>query len=864
MGRADSRGPLMGDPRVRAQRAQSYLDMLGIGRRSRRRPVVDVEVGEARVEPAPSSEDRALEALAAAEPGRSSVDTSTTRRAEIALAMDHDIPAGWVRGARGETQADANAREERARAEAAAEIERERRRADPGQRTRNMIAAMPEASGRALGELAERPITGPLVQGLTYLPGSFLDDDTLDASLHGTTQGLTLGFADEIVGATTPHNESYQAARDRVRGQRDEAQRDAPWTYGIAEFAGSAPYSALIPSAGPGASLTRRVLTSGGVGAGFGGVTGAGHSRHDYDTPEFRSDIYRDTAIGGAMGAGTELAFAGGRALRDRFRAAPEGTPAPGRDFTPEQQAQIRAARDTDPDTWAMAREREAAEDAAAARRVRSTADSAALSDVRRAGDYHGPGGEGYRGLARDLDETGIMPRRSLGSASDAQLRAARIQEEAGEQLGRVRQRMDDAALDLDSVQLDAPDMIANTPEDLARLEREFLEREAVREASERARREAVRAAGPDATAQTPNRPNRPAPTPSRPSAASRMQWEEADGIPPTEADALATRRQILSARDPALVRYSGDVVTLDDAGRAHQVPAGTAAERLRAEASEATRSATTREQRASAAQVDQLAADMERLGPESYSRAQTRLRALDDEAAYGTRYPNAQGASPERTSRARSARQGVRGDMDLAVERTLGPKALRGAQGARGRYGTARAVEVMSERGAEREAANLQASLGDTMAIHAGLSRNGTLTDRVWSAVEGVVVNRYLRGRGHAAMATLGEMHSDALSREIVRRLAANQATTPASRALAEAARRSPRAFGVALMTLARDNPDVQHEATAAAVELGAIGNIDPRDATGGLGGPASEGAPTPEPMRLEDIDPDDPAGGF
>ncbi len=821
----------MGEPRdrERAQQARGYLDMLGIGRRARRRPVVDVEIGDAQVE-TPSVEDRTLEAMAAARPDRARADDSTTRRAEIALAMaDESIPEEWVQSGRAESQEGATARSEAQRARAAAEAEQRRRYA----------------------ETRSRAYDRGILEGLSV-------DNRVQALGEGTMQGLTLGFGDELQGAASSavHGGTYRGHRDEARARQDTAREgttvegdwiDPSTAYAGGEVLGSTPYSMLISSAGPGASLTRRVLTGGGTGAGFGGVTGAGHSEHDYDTPEFRGDVYRDAAIGGLAGAGTELAFAGARGLRNRFRSAPEGTPAPGRDFTPEQQAQIRAARDTDPDTWAMAREREMAEDAAAQRRVRSTADSAALSDVRRAGDYNGPGGEGYRGLARDLDETGIAPRRSMGSAQDAQLRAARVQEDAGEQLGGVRRRMAASTITPENIRLD-DSMIVNTPDDLARIEAETQARDVARREAERA----ARAAEPDATGRVGQARQRPV-TPARPSAASRMEWEAGDGSAPTEADALQVRRDIIMRRvaegdivDPARVRY-------DEAGRT-----------IRGEADRLSREAITPAQHAGSANMGQIADNFSARAPETFDEAYSTLRGLDREAAYGRVYPNAPDAGP-RVEQARAGRRVVREAMDDSVGNTLGEDTLAEYRRQRGRYGAARATGVLGERGAQREAANLQAGLTDSMGITAGLSSAGTPTQKVWQAVANVVVNRYIRGRGHAMAATLGEMHSDTLSREIVRRLAANQATTPASRALAEAARRSPRAFGVALMTMARDNPDVQREAAAAAQDVGALGDIDPDDVTGGFGGPTPAGAaPNPEPMRLEDIDPDDPAGGF
>lgn len=681
---------------------------------------------------------------------------------------------------------------------------------------------------------------------------SFLEglemDNRVNAMGEGVVQGLTLGFGDELGAAgrvLTGAADDYELERDRLRGNIDIARREAPGAYGTAEFIGGMAPAMAVPGAGPGASLTRRVLTSTLGGAGFGGLSGVGHSTADRWQDVAREGV-DEALIGGITGGGMELGMSGLRSARDRFRTAPEGTPRPGDDFTPEQWAEAERRMDAgDPDLFDAMTTRSGLEDSAATRRVRSTADSASLADVRRAGDYHGPGGEGYRGLARDLDETGISPRRSLTTARTAQERAARLENQAGRELGAVRERMDDAARGADDrilanaddelevlgrrpprvpepelppsplVDREALDAIdaATTPEWRASLDPETrrtldtLDRAFARGNSRAQDNVSTGAARRGRRPEGVSLRDREGASVIDAAPAERPPRSIEPGYEPVPVDEAA--REVHRAADPALVRYSGTLTTLDEAGRARQTPGGSTADRLRAEADQALARATTREQRASAMQLRELADDVARLEPETYSQAQGRLRALDEEAAYGTRYPNATGASPERTNRARSTRQGVREDMDLAVERTLGPEAVREAQAARGRYGTARAVGVLSERGAEREAANLQAGLGDTIAIQNALGQNAPALTRITNAIEGVVVNRYLRGSGHAIIATAQEMQSDAMARAIVRRLGEQPVTEPLARMLAEAQRRGPRAFGNAMLMALRDQPE-------------------------------------------------------
>lgn len=779
----------------RAQAARDYLDMLGI--RPRRRPAV--QIGRAQVE-APDETDRALELLAAADArARGPQDAGQT-----------EIPPEWSTSFSPESQQTA----------AAERGARERAAADEQRATEARDAARAANRSRAYDE--------SLIEGL------IADSNYLDAIHNSVSQGLTFGLGDEIAGAgrSLTHGTSYEDERDRMRAQQDKSTREAPMLSAAGEVLGSLPYM-LIPGAGPGASLTRRALTTGATGMGLGALSGSGHSRADFGSAEYFGDTARDAAIGGVAGVGTELGAAALRRAWNGTGAPPPGTPRPGGDFTPEQVSQIEQRMDAgDPDLFQQMTTREALENEAAIRRVRSTADNASLVDTRRAGDYSGPGGEGYRGFAQDLNDTGISPRGSITRSRTAQERAAQVRNQAGREIGAVRSEM---AGRVRSPEFRPGEVIDDLPpgprptraaesvdDDVAQaLAADARGGGAVEEATGGARGGRQRPRGVSALDRADDTvpqgtPPQMDPVPRDP----RQPIDIADEAPLTAADSdrlgLETRAEINRRADPALVRYSGDVMRMDPQGRVSYTPANTAA-RLRAEAYELAQVATLPEQQADAAQLRRLADEIDALPPESYAQAQRRLSALDEQAQYGRMYPNAPDA-PGRVERARSARGGVRADMDEAVRNTLGEDALQRYQAARGRFGVARATGRLREAGAEREASNLQLGLNDTLAVQGGLNRNpdANFATRAWNAVENVVVNRYLRGNLHSAGAALREFQSDAMAREIVRRLGEQPVTQPMARALAEAQRRGPRAFGVALVTLGRQSPEVQATATS------------------------------------------------
>lgn len=570
-----------------------------------------------------------------------------------------------------------------------------------------------EESARIRADLArqaERERVRDAAYDRGLVEGLVVDSDALDALQRGTVQGLTLGHFDELQGLVRSGNvsgEDYERERDRFRADYAESQQEEPgWLAGGEILGGSLPALA-IPGA-RGASLARRVAGAGATGLGLGLVEGEGRSNAN-DVGGVLRDTARGGAIGLGFGVGSQLIGEGLGAGYRALRGAPEGTPSPGADFTPEQQARIRQ----DPELRELAAERERLEDLGAMARVRSTADSAALTDVRRAADYHGPGGEGYRGLARDLDTYGVMGRRSLSSADQAQARARVLAEDAGERIGGVQRRMQDAALP----EPELPGL--DVPNDPARVTFE----------------------------QT----------------AQRLRQRARDMI-----ENAATPAEVAEGR--AMLEFAESYATRE---------------------------------------------------PATFDRAKRVLDRLDEEAGWGARYPGAPGSTPDNMKRVRTARTGVRADMDDAVQRVLGPEELTNYRRDRGAVGIGRSVDAMSERGAAREALNLQAGLGDTIAIQNAMAASETIPQAIKRAIGGVIVNRYLRGRGHAAMSTLRAMQSDALAAQIVRRLNAQESTAHFARFLEGAAQRGPRSFGVALSRLIESSPEAARVTAQSIQEL-------------------------------------------
>jgi len=123
---------------------------------------------------------------------------------------------------------------------------------------------------------------------------------------RGVSQGVTLGFADELSGGLNALKDAYKKGsladfksdytrnRDTARSLDQSASDQNPFTYGAGNVAGSVPLSLAIPfSSGiKGAALG---------GATFGAATGLGSSQADLTKGEFLKSG-QDAALGGAIG----------------------------------------------------------------------------------------------------------------------------------------------------------------------------------------------------------------------------------------------------------------------------------------------------------------------------------------------------------------------------------------------------------------------------------------------------------------------------------------------------------------------------------------------------------------------------------
>lgn len=166
--------------------------------------------------------------------------------------------------------------------------------------------------------------TPPNVEVTPEEPGWFQPGSKSEALLRGTTQGASLGFADELASAiralspvqinanekgnpTIGWNSEfgdYNKIRDDARAADANAATKNPGSYFTGEVAGSLPQYALggaaitkaLPNAG---RFARGVATGSSIGAG----SGLGNSEADWQTSEGAKKALIDTTKGGAIGA---------------------------------------------------------------------------------------------------------------------------------------------------------------------------------------------------------------------------------------------------------------------------------------------------------------------------------------------------------------------------------------------------------------------------------------------------------------------------------------------------------------------------------------------------------------------------------
>lgn len=185
----------------------------------------------------------------------------------------------------------------------------------PGERAAALAAAARRGSSEAdrarAQYLLQRHVSQSLGTEDTAAPIVGRDMRGL-AGVTGATQGLTLGWADEMRGAARSQagEGSYQQQRDLARADVTTARTQAPAAYGMGELAGTAPTMA-IPGAGA-EGIGSRLAAAAATNAGIGTVAGAGHS--EAEGLDAAGDALAGGVMGGAFGVGGQLVGEGARA----------------------------------------------------------------------------------------------------------------------------------------------------------------------------------------------------------------------------------------------------------------------------------------------------------------------------------------------------------------------------------------------------------------------------------------------------------------------------------------------------------------------------------------------------------------------
>lgn len=132
--------------------------------------------------------------------------------------------------------------------------------------------------------------------------------NVLQRAARGATQGLTLGFGDELAGAleSAVGPKTYETARDEIRAKNKAAQAGSGGEYGAAMLVGSLlPVMATKGGAAPAipAQAAPSILSSAArnaaVGAGYGGAIGAGQSEDNT-----AGETAKGAVLGGLLGGG--------------------------------------------------------------------------------------------------------------------------------------------------------------------------------------------------------------------------------------------------------------------------------------------------------------------------------------------------------------------------------------------------------------------------------------------------------------------------------------------------------------------------------------------------------------------------------
>ena len=148
---------------------------------------------------------------------------------------------------------------------------------------------------------------------------------------YGAAQGATFGFAPAIVGGAKAaygslsgdeanFMDAYRKNRDEFRQKLEEAQKQNPGSYFGGQVAGSIPTMFV-----PGLNVAKAGSFAGSLGrAGLaGGLIGLGESRADLTKGDVK-EAAKDVAKGATIGAVTQGALSGGKAVLQNTAAAPK------------------------------------------------------------------------------------------------------------------------------------------------------------------------------------------------------------------------------------------------------------------------------------------------------------------------------------------------------------------------------------------------------------------------------------------------------------------------------------------------------------------------------------------------------------
>ena len=129
---------------------------------------------------------------------------------------------------------------------------------------------------------------------------------------EGVNQGISFGFADEIEAAfdSATGNETYEQARDRIRGEYSDIKERSPYIAGVGEISGGVVASVLpmgvagkLAQGGAKAKSIANVVAATGEGI----LAGAGFTEANAGSSMFYSDAATGGALGLVFGAGGEL-----------------------------------------------------------------------------------------------------------------------------------------------------------------------------------------------------------------------------------------------------------------------------------------------------------------------------------------------------------------------------------------------------------------------------------------------------------------------------------------------------------------------------------------------------------------------------